>query len=273
MLFLFSLLTACSEYTVNEATTNNVEPPLTSPTSTQTSSQSSVTTETTTTFTATTSTQIASAPVYANTYATLYEIVPATGERKEIGMFTDAYTGEVVEYFVDIAIDLSGRMVGGTFDELYSINPSTAAVTYLCTASVDMYALTFTPDGQLIPGSDEGVYYLDTMSCDETPMLTNSQYITSGDLVGLQDGYLYWTVELEKSDGLVQINPSNGATTFLGDTGFEDIYGLGYDNGNLYGFNALGETIRISPDTASSTLITSSSTVQWWGAATNPVKW
>jgi hypothetical protein len=272
MLSLFVLLMACSEYTVNEAT-DTVEPPLTSTTATETKGHTSSTSHTTTTFTATTSTQVASAPVYANTFSTLYEIVPSTGERKEIGPFTDASTGAPVEYFVDIAIDLSGRMVGGTFDELYSINPTTAAVTYLCTADVDMYALAFTPNGYLIAGSDEGVYYLDTFNCDDTPMLSNSEYITSGDLVGLPDGYLYWTVELEKTDGLVRIDPSNGVTLFLGDTGFEDIYGLGYDNGNLYGFNALGETIRISPDTASSTLVTSSSKIQWWGATTNPVKW
>ena len=273
MLFMFLLLPACSEYTVNEATTNTVEAPQTSTTFTETNTQTSITTETTTTFTATTATQIASAPVYANTSTALYEIVPATGEHQEIGPFTDVITGDVVEYFVDIAIDLTGRMVGGTFDELYSINPTTAVVTYLCSPYVDMFALAFTPDGQLIAGSDEGVYYLDTFNCDDTPMLTDSEFITSGDLVGLPDGYLYWTVKLEKTDGLVQIDPSNGTTVFLGDTGFEDIFGLGYDNGSLYGFNALGETIRISPDTASSTLITSSSTIQWWGATTNPVKW
>ena len=93
---------------------------------------------------------IASAPVYANTSGRLYEVEPSTGEAITIGDFRDD-SGKV-DGFVDIAIDLSGRMFGGTFESIYRIDPETAEVERLCDTEVELYAMTFTSDGRLIAG-------------------------------------------------------------------------------------------------------------------------
>jgi hypothetical protein len=214
----------------------------------------------------------ASAPVYANTGGQLYEVEPSTGARTLIGTFTDA-SGAAITPFVDIAIDLEGRMYGGTFEALYQIDPSTARVTEICETDVGMVALTFTSDGELIAGGDDGVNIINVANCRVTPLVTEGNYQTSGDLVGLPDGYLYWTVETSSRDGLVRVDPLTGDTTWIGDTGYSKIFGLGYDDGELFGFNSWGETITISPSTAAASVLAKDDAMSWYGATTNPVQW
>ena len=214
----------------------------------------------------------AEAPVYAHTSAQLYEVEPSSGVRTLIGTFRDG-AGTEISPFVDIAIDLEGRMYGGTFDALYRIDPFTAQVTEICEPGAGMVALTFTSDGELIAGDTQSVHIINIANCRVTELVTEGDYQTSGDLVGLPDGYLYWTVQGSSRDRLVRIDPLTGATTYIGDVGYSEIFGLGYDDGELLGFNSWGETLTISPSTAAATVLASDSGMSWYGATTNPVEW
>ncbi|MFT5679258.1 MAG: hypothetical protein ACI8RZ_000162 [Myxococcota bacterium] len=214
----------------------------------------------------------AAAPVYAHTGTQLFEVEPATGERTLIGVFSSK-DGAELSSFVDIAIDLEGKMYGGTFDALYRIDPSTAAVTAICSPDAGMVALTFTSDNELIAGGDDGVNIINITNCRVTELVTEGNYETSGDLVGLPDGYLYWTVDSGDLDGLVKVDPLTGQTTWIGDTGYSKIFGLGYNEGELLGFNSWGETITISPTTAEASVLTKDDEMSWYGATTNPVEW
>lgn len=214
----------------------------------------------------------AEAPVYAHTSGQLYEVEPANGARTLIGTFRDT-AGTEISPFVDIAIDLEGRMYGGTFDALYRIDPSSAQVTEICAPDAGMVALTFTSDGELIAGDTQSVHIINIANCRVTELVTEGDYRTSGDLVGLPDGYLYWTVEGSSRDALVRVDPLTGATNYIGDIGYSDIFGLGYDDGELLGFNSWGETLTISPSTAAASVLASDSGMAWYGATTNPVEW
>jgi hypothetical protein len=214
---------------------------------------------------------VADAPVYANTGKELYEIDPGTGAYTLLGSFHDA-EGDVGS-MVDLAIDLDGHMVGANFDYLYLIDPTDAAVTALCQVDdLVMYALTFTDDGTLVAGAGDEVVAYDIENCRSAPIVSGTGYETSGDLVGLPDGYLYWTVKGEGQDGLVQVDPRNGSTAWLGDVGSVDLFGLGYDEDQLYGFGKGGEIVRISPETGRGEVL-QTAPVSWYGAATNPVVW
>jgi len=161
--------------------------------------------------------QIASAPLYANTSTTLYKIDPEQGGMAAIGEFFDQ-SGPISQ-FIDIAIDLDGRMVGGTFDALYRIDPSTAEVSHICDTDVEMTALTFASNGDLITGGDTEIRWMDIDTCTSSLLVSSSEYATSGDLVGLPDGYLYWTVEGDDGDELVVVNPDTGAQMWNGRIG------------------------------------------------------
>jgi hypothetical protein len=215
--------------------------------------------------------EIAMAPVYANSSDTLYEVEPTRGELTEVGQFHQGST--VVEYFVDIAIDMAGHMYGGTFDALYRIDPETAEVTKLCDTDFDMTALTFTSDGVLIAGGDNAIHRVNLGTCEVEPLVSGSPYSTSGDLVGLPDGYLYWTVWGDgDGDELIRVNPDNGSAAWLGVIGHEKLFGLGYHAGQLYGFSSGGSIVEIDPSDAEGDLICVTHE-GWWGATTNPVVW
>jgi hypothetical protein len=214
---------------------------------------------------------VAQAPVYANTAGRLYEVEPSTGETSTVGDFRDA-EGKI-DGFVDIAIDLEGRMFGGTFDAIYRIDPGTGEVEHLCDTEVELYAMTFTSTGELIGGGPESLSIIDVdRDCQAEDLVPDPVFETSGDLVGLPDGYLYWTVLGDDSDHLVRLDPENGMLSQVGALGYEQLFGLGYDDGELFGFSAGGEIVAISPETAEVSL-RSSGTLAWWGATTNPVIW
>jgi hypothetical protein len=215
----------------------------------------------------------AKAPVYAHTGDELFEMLePASGQRTLLGRFTEGGV-PVEDSFIDIAIDLEGRMYGATFTALYQINPTTAAVTKVCPVDIDMVALTFSSDGELFAGGSDGVHIINVNNCRTTPLTVGGGYETSGDLVGLPDGYLYWTVRGGSRDELVRVDPLSGVTRWIGPINFSKIYGLGYDDGVLYGFNDFGDIIAISPDNAGAVALSTDGAVSWYGATTNPVQW
>jgi hypothetical protein len=217
---------------------------------------------------------IADAPVYANTSESLFEVEPTTGDTVWVGLFQDEFGP--IDKFVDIAINMDGIMYGGTYDALYLIDPNTAQVEKICNTSVDMMALAFTFDGVLVAGGAETIVTIDLNTCQTSLLIDSSGYFeTSGDLVGLPDGFLYWTVRGEDNEGddLVRLDPTTGMWAWVGKIGVDRLYGLGYHHGTLYGFNSDGEIAAISPSTGQSDILASDSGMSWWGATTNPVSW
>ena len=213
--------------------------------------------------------EIATEAIYINTGSTLYGYDPATNTASTVGSFM--LGGVRVTDMTDIAIDLTGRMYGVAYDELYRVTPATAAVTHVATLDASYNALTFVSDGTLVAAGDSQVVAVDT-STGRTTRIGRNDYTSSGDIVGLPDGYLYWSVQGGGSDDLVRIDPSTGTATRLGAIGSSGVYALGYAYGSLYGFTSGNEAIVIDATTGRTTS-SSRLTGSWWGATTNPVLW
>jgi hypothetical protein len=214
---------------------------------------------------------VATAKVYANTSGTLFEVDPITGSMNYIGDFKE--NGQPVDHFEDIAIDLSGHMYGGTGEFMYLINPNTAEVRSICPLEIDTTALTFTSEGELIIGVDATLYKFDVVDCSMEVLIANSYYETSGDIVGLPDGYLYWSVRGSGTDKLIKVNPNSGYEEWVGDIGEERLYGMGFANEKLFGFSGSGIIVEIDPETGLSSFMKEANDLSWWGATTNPVMW
>lgn len=216
---------------------------------------------------------VANAKIYANTSDELYEIDPENGQASFIGGFQ--YIGESVDHFEDIAIDLTGHMYGGTGEFLYLINPSTAEVRPVCSLELRTTALAFTSDGELIIGSEYSLYKMNIETCEYDILIANSYYETSGDIVGLPDGYLYWTVRggWDQDDQLVRVDPRTGEETWVGYLGESRLYGVGYANDELFGFSGSGDVVGIDPHTGVTHALKQYEDFSWWGATTNPVVW
>lgn len=212
--------------------------------------------------------EVATEAVYVNTSSTLYSYDPTTGAATLIGDFYEG-SGAIAGGMTDIAIDLDGIMYGGSYTALYRINASTAECTFVATLDDEMTGLTFVSDGRLV-GAGAGVSFVDTRTGRLTPLVGAGEYNTSGDIIGLPDGMLYWTVT--GGDALVQVDPDSGETRRRGTIGVTGIYGLGYASGELLGFTSSGSVIVMAESNGrpsrESTLPGS-----WWGATTNPVLW
>lgn len=213
--------------------------------------------------------EVATEPVYINSGSTLYSYDPTTNTATEIGVFKER--GVTVSTMTDIAIDLGGHMYGVAYEELYHITPATAEVELLGTLDAEQNALTFVSDGTLVAAGDAGVISID-LGTLRTKTIGGRGYTSSGDIVGLPDGYLYWSVEGGGSDKLVRVDPQTGAASELGSIGTSGVYSLGYAYGDLYGFTSSNKAIVIDSSTGR-TSSTQNLAGSWWGATTNPVLW
>jgi hypothetical protein len=207
-------------------------------------------------------------PVYLHTGTTLYSWSHETGLLGLVGDFHSA-AGTELEQITDIAIDGDGRFYGVTLEGLYGINGYTAEVWRIADLAMPLFGLTATSDGRLVGGGD-GLYLIDDLTGAFTELVAPGRYETSGDLVGLPDGLLYWAVR--GGDDLVVVDPNTGAHTTRGVIGVERIFGLGYAGESLYGFTEEGQVLQISPSTGE---VVSQSALPgtWYGATTNPVLW
>lgn len=213
--------------------------------------------------------EVASEPVYINSGSTLYAFDPVARTATELGQFRDS--GVLESGMTDIAIDLSGHMYGVAYTELYHINPTTAAITWVGTLDDRANALTFLSDGTLVAAGDGGIITVDPTTLRQSK-LGGRGFTSSGDIVGLPDGYLYWSVEAGTNDNLVRVDPRTGVCTELGSIGAGGVFALGYADGELYGFTSQNKVVVIDSSTGRATR-TDSLTGTWWGATTNPVLW
>lgn len=211
---------------------------------------------------------VATEAVYISTGPTLYSYEPSTNTATRVGDYMDG--GTRVTEMTDIAIDLSGHVYGASWSTLYAIDATNAQVSEVATMDQSFNALTFLSDGTLVGAAGDAVYRVDTSTGRTTPIARSTGFTTSGDIVGLPDGLLYWTVE--GGDRLVVVDPTTGDATLVGNIGVPTLYGVGYTNGLLYGFSSAGRAVTIDPATGAATA-NQSLPGTWYGATTNPVVW
>ncbi len=212
--------------------------------------------------------EVATEAVYVNTSTTLFSYDPATGRSTRIGDFAER--GRTIDGgMTDIAIDLGGIMYGGSFTSLYYINPTTAECTFVASLDDEMTGLTFVSDGRLV-GAGSAVSFVDTRTGALTPLVPAGEYDTSGDIIGLPDGMLYWSTT--GGDVLIQVDPDTGTTRRRGSIGVSGVFGLGYAYGEFLGFTSSGRVI-VMDEASGHTSENEALAGTWWGATTNPVLW
>lgn len=222
-------------------------------------------------------------PVYIHTGDTLYSYDPVGHIARVVGRF-NAADGARIEGMVDIAIDLGGRMYGGTRDrQVYAIDPETAACTFLFEFDDALNGLTFLADGRLVVAGERVSIVHPLTGALISEVVSARDYETSGDIVGLPDGKLYWTVRNRQGagggqagqgtgDGLVRIDPITGTAQWLSTAGVAKIFGLGFAGDALYGFSDTGVVVTLDP-TSGDVIAERPLNGRWWGATTNPVLW
>lgn len=93
-------------------------------------------------------------------------------------------------------------------------------------------------------------------------------YKTSGDMAFDSKGVLYTTVNGRGTSWLAQVDLVTGATTLLGNTGFQNVYGLAYMDGTLTGLTSSGRMIGIDALTGKGSLLGYTGQSAWGADAT-----
>jgi len=232
--------------------------------------------------------------VYGHSKTTLYKLEPYSKVVSVVGSFDCLPPALGNSGMWDIAIDKSGTMIGATNDglgrgTLVTIDPSTASCRI---AGQGMYpnSLTFVPAGTVLPADEALVGYneasyvridLATGGVVElgslNPNPTGQRWESSGDIVSIIGGGTYLTVRPKGTtggqiDSIVEIDPKTGqATRLIGNTGFSDLWGLGYWAGVAYAFSAGGQLVEIDLQTGAGTPISLGAIpagLSFWGAGT-----
>lgn len=211
----------------------------------------------------------ATCPMYANTKAQLFCVRPTGPEL----VATFRLNGAVFSTVTDIAISLTGRIYAISPSALYLVDPTNANLVLVRNINVgEANALTVLSDGRLIVAG-RGVAVLDLEKNQLQTIAATTSYSSSGDIVGLPDKKLYWTVSSASGDQLVVVDVFAGTARLLGRVGQQNVLGLAYANGQLYGFSDSGKMFTISQQTGAAGAVIHSDSTRWWGATTNPVKW
>jgi hypothetical protein len=225
--------------------------------------------------------------VYAHSGNKLYQVNTATLQPMEIGTMGGLGT----QSLTDLAIDKTDKMVGITLDKLYTIDATTGTATLindLSASAQNFTSLSYvpmdlnnanSPDILVSANSFGEVYQIDASTGTATMLgdfgMYNSKQIgSSGDLIGVRGFGIYATVNIgtdtTAQDYLARIEPATWAATPIGGgTGFNDIFGLAYWEGKIYGFVSMGsgagKVITIDPATGAGTEVNSGS-IRWYGA-------
>ena len=225
--------------------------------------------------------------VYAHSGNRLYQIDTQTLQPVDIG----AMVGLGTQSLTDLAIDKDDRMIGITLDKLYTLDATTGVATLikdLSQSAQGFTSLSFVPEDLADPNSEDilvaanstgQVFSIDSTTGTATMLgsygtVANGQVGSSGDLIAVRGLGIYATVNVGTAPGsidyLARIDPSTWTATPLGTgTGFNDIFGLGYWQGTIYGFvstgTATGKIITIDPNTGVGSEVLSGS-IRWYGA-------
>jgi hypothetical protein len=223
--------------------------------------------------TQTPSPEVATEAMYAHSDRTLFAVEAGTLTVKSIGDFT--IDGAPANRFMtDIAISKDGILYGiDGSGVIYRINASTAAMTAVGQLPAFVNGLAISTDGILYAAGFSVIFTFDTRDGTVGRFNQDATYSSSGDLIALPDGYLYQTaIGPNGADLLIRIDPRTGATREVGSTGVSGMWGLGYAQGTLYGFDSTGRILSVSSATGASPVVVSTS-FSFYGATTNPLAW
>ncbi|HEY1546693.1 MAG TPA: hypothetical protein VGG28_02680 [Kofleriaceae bacterium] len=206
--------------------------------------------------------------VYAHSDTVLYSIDLANKSLVTVGSFNSPNK----EAMTDLAVGTDGTIyvISETF--LYTASSSTGQVTELGPMSdcgSDTVALTTTASGQIWAGDFAGnLCEIDVSVSPPTigaPEKMGNSMALTGDFVGVSDGTIFGTAyDLGDKSGsgtqannvLVKVDLSSGAVTALGSTGYPQLYGVAFQEGQVFGFthDGTGRVVTIDTTTGVGTL-------------------
>lgn len=207
------------------------------------------------------------AEVYGHSATTLYRLDPETKAVTIVNPFSGCD-----DQVVDIALDKDSNLYGTTVNRadptdpiqsggLWRIDKNTAACTLVARGDFPN-SLSFVPAGTLDADEEALVGYvganyvrIDTVGGQITTVRANALtggLVSSGDIVSVIDGPTLLTVKGGSCDDLdcvIEVDPATGAAVGnLGSAGYNNVFGVAFWAGSLYGFTSEGDLFEFVKD-------------------------
>ncbi len=216
------------------------------------------------------------ASVYAHSSSTLYKVDPNTLAVTMVAPFGWPSGSDTM---TDIAIDKDGNMVGVSFTNVYAVDKDTAACRLLAPlqSGLQFNGLSFVPGigpdpngpERLVGATTTGeVYQIDPNTGASTQVgAYGGNYGSSGDIVSVRGfGTVATVTNGGSTDILARLDPTTFAATPIGDTGYTQIWGVGFWENKVFGFTDTQKFVLIDTNTGAATEVDTAN-VTWWGAA------
>ena len=144
--------------------------------------------------------------------------------------------GNMGRVMTDIAFDPHGNLYGITFDSLYAIHKTTAAISLVGSLGTSANSLVFDSTGTLYI-ANQALYTVNPLTGAATLVgHGGSPYASSGDLAFIGGQLFLSSLGSTQGDQLVALNTTDGSGSLVGHIGFFSIFGLASPNGtDLYG--------------------------------------
>lgn len=156
--------------------------------------------------------------------------------------------GQLPSIMTDLAVAPDGSLYGIDGSRLWRIDPASGRSKAVGALRNYMNALVFGHDGLLYAAGGSALYTLDPATAAARTIGSLSPYLSAGDLAEGPDNSLFLTTH---GGELVRVDRWNARSTLVGRTGLEDIFGLAYVDGLLYGMTHDNPTVYvINPQTA-----------------------
>jgi hypothetical protein len=214
--------------------------------------------------------------VYAHADHTLYSIDLGAKSLVVVGPFkapmVTVGTKMEEDTITDLAVAPDGTIYVVSHSTLYTASATDGHVTKvgdLMACGQDNVALSFTPDNKLYVADYKGEFCQIDFT-QSPPTVTpvaklSGNLAVSGDLVAVADGTMYASAYLlsdaagmgtQANNVLVKIDPATAAATMIGPTGFPKLFGVAFQQGQVFGFthDGTGHVVTIDPMTGAGTL-------------------
>jgi murein DD-endopeptidase MepM/ murein hydrolase activator NlpD len=200
----------------------------------------------------------------------IYVVDPEDGTATLLGLIG-------VRDLTDIAFSSHNILYGINFNNLVMIDPYTAQGKIIGNSIgyTNLNALVTSPNSLIYAASaDDGKFVRIDANTGEGTLIGHfgPGLTSSGDMAYDLSGKLFATVKKTGSatDWLASINPTNGTATLIGETGFQNVTGISFKDGVLYGVTLDGQLIIMDPKTGIGSMVGTKANIAYGGMATTP---
>lgn len=175
-------------------------------------------------------------------------LVTDSGQLSRVNVLTGELTvlANLNTTLTDIATSPDGRIFGISFSSLYNIDPVTGDLSKIGNFVITnkMNSLDFSSNGELygstFDSSNSDLYKinLETGRASGISLEENTDFISSGDLafVPSKNQFFATSISTDNSGDILYSLGLDGTAKEIGNIGFSNVWGLNFENDNLFGY-------------------------------------